>query len=209
MMGIVELRWTSERLVVYPIINLQRNKGLESAWDICQWIYHRMEPWDQGEFTALTKKTETTNHRKQPMVQRQDMGEYCWKVFILMILQGKICQAVSRANGRNKGGILLPTDTGRKTGKNVADVIASKHPDPMSPAAEAFCQYVKISTLIDVDIMVDIVEQVAKSMKGAAGPRGIDTVAWQDWNLWYDPLIQDLWEAITTIGRWMSSTYPS
>ena len=43
--------------------------------------------------------------------------------------------------GRNKGGLLLPTYTGGKKGKKLADVIAYKHPSPAQPAVEAFCQY--------------------------------------------------------------------
>ena len=38
---------------------------------------------------------------------------------------------------------------------------------------------------MDINIMADILEKVAKSMQGAAGPGGIDATSCQYWTLWY------------------------
>ena len=71
MTGIVDRRWNSEHLVVYPIIILQRKKGLVSAQCILWRIRHRLDLWDQGEFMVLTKYTEATKNWQHPMVQQK------------------------------------------------------------------------------------------------------------------------------------------
>ena len=87
-----------------------------------------------------------------------------------MLLQGKLRQEVRRFTGRDKAGLLLPTDTDVNTETLVADVIFSKHPNCTSPALEAFNPYVSSPALIDLDITSDIVDRVPKMMKGAAVP---------------------------------------
>ena len=86
------------------------------------------------------------------------------------MLQGEMSQEVSRFTGRDKGGLLLPTDMDVNTETLVADVLLSKHPNCTSPALEAFNPYVSSPTLINLDITSDIVDWVPKTMKGTAGP---------------------------------------
>ena len=69
-----------------------------------------------------------------------------------------------------QGGLILPTNLDVKTGTLVADVLRSKHPNRTSPPLEAFCPYVSSPALIDLDITSDIIDWVAKTMKGTAGP---------------------------------------
>ena len=87
-----------------------------------------------------------------------------------MLLQGKLRQEVRRFTGRDKAGLLLPTDTGVNTETLVVDVLFSKHLNRTSPALEAFHPYVSSPALLDLDITSDIVDRVPKTIKGAAGP---------------------------------------
>ena len=100
-----------------------------------------------------------------------------------MLLQGKLRQVVRWVTGRNKGGLLFPTDTGRKMGNKLVEFIASKHTALTTLSLEEFCQYDIMPTLIDIDIMSYIMEKVAKDIQGAAGPGGIDASTWQDCTL--------------------------
>ena len=67
-----------------------------------------------------------------------------------------------------QGGLILPTDADVKTGTLIADVLRSKHPNCTFPPLEVFCPYVSSPALIDLEITSDIVDWVAKTMKGAA-----------------------------------------
>ena len=55
-----------------------------------------------------------------------------------MILQVKLRQAVRWVTGHENRGLLLETEIDAMIGQLVADVLASKHPDPMPPAMEVF-----------------------------------------------------------------------
>ena len=105
------------------------SKGLEISQDILCHIQHCLDLWYWGDFSKLTKDTETMNRRKQPMVQLQGMEEHVWKVFVCMILQRKLQQEIGWMAGCDKGGLMLPKDTDRRMGKLVVDFISSEHPD--------------------------------------------------------------------------------
>ena len=83
-----------------------------------------------------------------------------------MFLQGGLRQEVRRFTVRDKGGILLPTDTDVNTETLAADVLFSKHPNYTSPALEEFHPYFSSPALIDLDITSGIVDRVPKTMKG-------------------------------------------
>ena len=87
-----------------------------------------------------------------------------------MLLQGRLRQEVRRFTGRNKGGLLLPTDTDVNTETLVADVLFYKQLNRTSPALEEFHPYVSSPALIHLDTTSDIVYRVPKRMKGAAVP---------------------------------------
>ena len=78
-------------------------------------------------------------------------------------------QEVCRFTGRDKGGLLLPTDTDVNIETLVADVLLYKHPNLTSTALEAFQSYVSSLVLIDLDITSYIVDWVPKTRKGASG----------------------------------------
>ena len=98
------------------------------------------------------------------------MEEHVRKVLVQMLLQGKLQQVVRWVTRRNNGGLLFPTDTGRKMGNKLAGFLASKHTALMTLSVEEFCQY-------------DIMSALTKDMQGAAGPERIDTSTWQDCTL--------------------------
>ena len=110
------------------------------------------------------------NFRQQPIDQQYETEEYTWKVFVPILLQRNMRQEVRRFTGQYNEGIILPTVKDVNTEILVAYVLLSKHHNRTSPALEAFNPYVSSPALIDMDITSDIVDQVTKTMKGAAGP---------------------------------------
>ena len=65
-------------------------------------------------------------------------------------------------------------------GQLVADVLAPKYPDSKPPYVDTFHHYDKMTTLINLDITADIVEQFTKKIQGTAGPGGIKMDIWQE-----------------------------
>ena len=124
------------------------------------------------------------------------------------MLQGEMRQEVCRFTGRDKGGLLLPTDTDVNTETLVADFLFSKHPNRIPPALKAFHPYVSSPALIDLDVASNFFDRVPNTMKGAAGPWRIETVNCHDWTLHYGPSSRELQESIDTLVWWLVNTYP-
>eukprot|EP00957_Ditylum_brightwellii_P001267 99487-Ditylum_brightwellii.AAC.1 len=76
---------------------------------------HRMDLWEKGDFRALVEDTIKINKRQQPTGQKNKMPKHTRKVYTRMLLQSKLRQAVCWVTGRDKGGLLLPTDRDSKT----------------------------------------------------------------------------------------------
>eukprot|EP00957_Ditylum_brightwellii_P050686 3842673-Ditylum_brightwellii.AAC.1 len=100
-----------------------------------------------------------------------------------MLLKGKLHQAGRWVMGRDKGGLLLPSDISLNTGLTVGDMLLSKHPDPTAPPESAFKTYEDLPAIIDLDIMARTVMHITSRMQGSAGPGSIKAVSWQDWLL--------------------------
>eukprot|EP00957_Ditylum_brightwellii_P039239 2968836-Ditylum_brightwellii.AAC.1 len=132
-----------------------------------------------GDFAALVEDTIKTNQQQQLTGQRQESKEHVRWVYTRMLLQGKLPQTVRWVTGHDKGALLLPTNVNSKTGSLVSDVLLNKHPVPSQSSKEALQSYDKLPLFIDINVTVDTVKRVSARMQGAAGPGGVDSIAWQ------------------------------
>eukprot|EP00957_Ditylum_brightwellii_P201833 15327426-Ditylum_brightwellii.AAC.1 len=139
---------------------------------------HWMDLWEKGDYTVLVEDTIKVNKRQQPMGQHNKSAEHIRRVYTQMLLQGKLRQAVLWVTGRDKGGLLLPSDTDTNTGLAVKEVLLSKHPDPTPPPESAFDKYKELPALIDLDITASTVQHIASRLQGSAGPGGVEAVSW-------------------------------
>eukprot|EP00957_Ditylum_brightwellii_P011291 853799-Ditylum_brightwellii.AAC.1 len=71
---------------------------------------HRMDLWDKVGFLALAEDTASTNKTQQPTRQWTEPLEHACHVYMRMLLQDKLRQAVRWITGQDKGGLLQPTD---------------------------------------------------------------------------------------------------
>ena len=81
-----------------------------------------------------------------------------------MPLQENMSQTFQWINGRDKVVIILLKEMDKKIGTLVVDALHSKHPNPKFLSLDAYHTYATIPTLINLDIMPDIVEKAAKTM---------------------------------------------
>ena len=94
MADIAECVCNSERMTFFPIVILRCKKGLVRVKDIYWQLQHRVDLLDIGEQKSLTEDTVATNLWQQLMVHHQDTEEHKYKVFVFVILQGKLCNTV-------------------------------------------------------------------------------------------------------------------
>ena len=149
----------------------------------------------------------TTNYWQEPTAQRQDMGEDIQKIFVQILLQGKLRQSVWRVTDRDKGVLTILTENNVNTGKPIVYLLWYKYPRPISLALDLFHPYASTPNLIDLGITYDIFEWMAKMMQGAVGLVGIVTAAWKDWKLHYRLYSWYLRESISTLGLWISNNF--
>eukprot|EP00957_Ditylum_brightwellii_P087874 6692542-Ditylum_brightwellii.AAC.1 len=140
---------------------------------------HRMDLWEKGDFVALVEDT------------------------------GKLHQAVRWVTGRNKGGLLQPTNIDSKTGNLVSDMLLGKHPVLSQPLEETLQSYDKLPLFMDIDVTTDTIKRAAARMQGAAGPGRVDSITWQDWLLRYGEASQKLRKAVAHVARWLANTTPA
>eukprot|EP00957_Ditylum_brightwellii_P042419 3212013-Ditylum_brightwellii.AAC.2 len=131
---------------------------------------HRMDLLEKGDYLALVEDTVKTNKMQQPTVQQRESLEHVHHVYTQMLLQGKLRQAICWLNGRDKGGLLQPTDIDSKTGKPASKVLLSKHLAQSQPPEAALEEYNNLPALIDIDVTEDAVQCIASKMQCTAGP---------------------------------------
>eukprot|EP00957_Ditylum_brightwellii_P024739 1869019-Ditylum_brightwellii.AAC.1 len=151
----------------------------------------RMDLWDKGKFLALVEDTANTNKTQHPTRQWRESLEHVCHVYMQMLLQGKLRQAV------------------QWTGKPVSEVLISKHPIPSQPTETALEKYDAILTILEPDVMQDAVMQVAARRQGATGPGGANSIAQQDLLLCFGKANCRLRELVAALVCWLANTCPA
>eukprot|EP00957_Ditylum_brightwellii_P043798 3321436-Ditylum_brightwellii.AAC.1 len=123
-----------------------------------------MDLWEKGDCIALVEDTDKTDKMQQPNVQWRESLEHVRHVYTLILLWDNLCQAVHWITGRDKGGLLQPTDVNSKTGKPVSEVLLSKHPAQSQPPEAALEEYDTLPALIDINVMEDVVHSIASKI---------------------------------------------
>eukprot|EP00957_Ditylum_brightwellii_P127042 9685077-Ditylum_brightwellii.AAC.1 len=98
-----------------------------------------MDLWEKGDYTALVEDTIKVNKHQQPMGQRNKLAEHICRVYTQILLEGKLWQAVQWVAGRDKGGLLFPSDTDTNTGLTV-NTPAPHHPQRAPLTSMKSCQ---------------------------------------------------------------------
>eukprot|EP00957_Ditylum_brightwellii_P203185 15333566-Ditylum_brightwellii.AAC.2 len=160
---------------------LQRQKGVRLHHDVQRRMEHCMDLWEKSDYTMLVEDT----------------------------IKGKLWQAIRWVTGRDKGGLLLLSDTDTNTGLTVKEVLLSKHSNPTLPQESAFDKYEELPALIDLDITAGTVKHIASRIQGSAGLGGVEAVSWQDWLLRFRAASLKLREAVAKLMRWLANTQPA
>ena len=139
---------------------------------------------------------------------RDDAIPHSHKVFNRLILQGKLKASVRWITERKGGGVLDGEETDTKTGLLVKDTLKSKHPNHRIPLLKDLTTYDNVPEMLHIDITENTLAEVAKDIKGSAGPVGCDSLSVQQWLLHFSGLSKKLRETLVTLGNWLSNESP-
>jgi hypothetical protein len=212
--GVVDRHWNSERPIVFAAVILQKQTGVVRAKDIRARLMSRMDIWEQGRYKALVDDT-IVQMRMRPTVTgvRDKASE--GRAFNAKVLSGRLRSAVRNLTNRESGGVKMPDDLCSKTGTPVLEVLRGKHPALRDPGPEvgrsdtAFEPYdAPAPDTVPVEITADVVEAVASSLSGAAGPGGTDSVTLANWLLRYGEASERLRIAMANLGSWLANGHP-
>eukprot|EP00957_Ditylum_brightwellii_P076740 5833228-Ditylum_brightwellii.AAC.1 len=66
--------------------------------------------------------------------------------------------------------------------------------------------YETVPAILQLDVTQDVVMQVAARMQGAAGPSGVNFIAWQGWLLHFGEASHKLRESVAALACWLANT---
>ena len=165
----------SESFICFPSLVLQKDKHIKRTKDIRILLKRRMRMWQDGLFRELIKEAEDCD-RKLPQSSGKMSEDQEAKIFSSLILQGRMREAVRFITERQGGGVMSPDeDAGKPAGKNVFEVLESKHPQQRVPNEEDFICCEDLPPFIDIEVTNSHVEQAAKKLSGSAGISGFDS----------------------------------
>ena len=165
---------TSESMICFPTLMLQKDKHVKKTNEIRQLLKRRLKLWKAGLFLELVREAEQCD-RNLPKSSGEMTSEKESKIFSDLILQGRLREAVRFITDRQGGGVMDPHDDAIKPpGKTVLQVLIEKHPEQRIPDEEDFMTCESLPPLVEVEITNAHVEKAARKMYGSAGISGFD-----------------------------------
>ena len=190
--GNKEVDTPDSRLLVCMMIILQREKKKMTANGIKHKMAERVELWRDGKYSDLIrqaleneKQFRRSSYRSPPKDDEAAL-RYASSMFSKHMKLGDIGKAVRWGMGgdQNQTTVFQPQDVilTRKGEQRVADILAEKYPAPAPVYREAVEEIIEcneIETPLIFDVTPEEVERQASTLKGSAGPSGVDAVSFE------------------------------
>lgn len=213
---------TSEWLVMYPPVMLQRDLHVKSTADIRQLLSRRLTLWKEGKRTELIEEAlkcaaslRKSRRQGRPAYDGDDVAirtATCTRLF----QQGKTKAAYNHILGADfEGAVLDPEEVGHNAAHpemSVADILSEKHPPESFPADDAFIARpadgdgtpAALPTCGGVLITVDLLKAIAYRMKRrptGKGPGGVDSSNLVSLMLEYGAASTKFCESLASLGK--------
>ena len=135
--------YSSERLIVFSSVILQRNKIVKKTRDIKDTLERRLSLWCDEKYDILVQEAVRCDHPFQRIRQgKPKSDDHITKVFSRLMLQGKVRAAMHWLSGESRGRVLCLTDTVQLQPDgppvSVIDALRSKHPPQQPPIPHLF-----------------------------------------------------------------------
>ena len=185
--GNEELEIPDARLLVCMMVILQKEKKRMNANQIKEMMVTRLNQWREGQYSALVKqalenekKYQKTGYKRPPKDEAAVLS-HASSMFSKYMRQGNIGAAMRWGMGGSTDNCIIvqPSDVIRtKNGmERVADILAAKYPPAAPVHREAVEEIIECSTIEEpaiFDVTPEEIERLATTMRGCAGPSGVD-----------------------------------
>ena len=206
--GIKSRNWNSERVTIFTMVILQKNREVKRAKDIKNRISHRLDSWERGDYDMLVQTTERDMQTFLRANQGTTTSEQRYKIFNNIAMSKGTRAALNYIANSEKGGVLMPDDIDEKTGMLVKDALEAKHPDSRDPDVSHWEEYDETPAFIDIDITEDTVEEVSRHLSGGAGLNGTDSQEMSRWLTCYGPASRELRQTVAELANWLANNTP-
>ncbi|KAF6210438.1 hypothetical protein GE061_013544 [Apolygus lucorum] len=176
-------QFSSERVLVFLSVVLQRSKMIKQPKDIRILLGRRLQLWTEGQFDTLINEAVLLDRK---LNHNQRTHGYCPELaFHRLLLRGKAREAVGRLSENSRMSVLGPTEVIDMQGKTVLEDLMEKHPDQTIPDIDMLQlpAGMNLPPLIDIQISSSIVERVSRKLHGSGGPGGSEADQWVDFLL--------------------------
>ena len=111
LLHLVSGSYSSERVIVFCSVMLQRDRNVRKGCDICRLIDRRMTQWREGQFDVLQEaaccdRSFRNSHRSSRPASQDQLV----RVFTKLMLEGNVQAAVRWLTERSGGGVMKPSD---------------------------------------------------------------------------------------------------
>uniref|UniRef100_A0A1X7UF79 Tesmin/TSO1-like CXC domain-containing protein n=1 Tax=Amphimedon queenslandica TaxID=400682 RepID=A0A1X7UF79_AMPQE len=150
---------SSERLILFTSVMLQRDKMVKKAGDIKRIIDKRLFMWLREDFDVLVQGAIRCDRHFQLSTKNKHLSpDHITKVFTRLIFQGKVRAAMRWLSGESRGNMLRPDDFVKQrlddvcSTISVIDALKLKHPSPRLPFRSSLLLDSSLPPLEDIDI---------------------------------------------------------
>jgi hypothetical protein len=149
-------QFTSERLIIFCALILQRDSQIRKAAEIRQVLKRRLQMWREGHFDVLLHEAERCDsyyHFPDRHRSKKLKTDHVTKIFARLMLQGRVREAMRWISEEGKGGVLAPNHV-LESGMTVLEVLQDKHPQPQPLCLDRCISYdaAPMPPLVDFDI---------------------------------------------------------
>ena len=155
---------------VFGPIMLQKPSRTSKNRDHIKYLTERLNKWKNGQFDILVSECEAIQSR---LIHSERKSEHVEKVFVRLMLQGKVSAALRWITNNNSN--LLDIDS------DVIDKLKLKHPEAASIDPETLIsgEIPTFEPVIFENIDGMAIAKAAKVTKGSSGPTGLDSDMWR------------------------------
>ena len=192
-----------------PILLLQKPARNSKATDHSTCLKRPLQSWKNGDLDDLVREGLTIQQRI-PAFSTAKHHERLARSFANLMFQGKTKAAIRLLSDCDKGGVLGlndEVDTGCGP-KKVRDILTDKHPPyrPASPDAILNDEIPELHNVVFDSLDSKRIKSAALRTSGAAGPSGLDALAWRRLCTSHKAASNELCNALALVAKRLCTT---
>ena len=165
----------------------------------------RLRSWKEGDLNELTIEGRTIQQRI-PKASSTKTQEHLAHSFAKLMLQGKTKAALRLLTTQTKGGVLRLDDTidmANHEQRKVRDILIDKHPPGQSAHPDSIIEDEPptIHPVIFESLDATLIRSAALQTNGAAGPSGLDAIAWRKLCTSFKSTSNDLCRSLASVAK--------